>query len=54
MSQLLETKEYPHAPITEAAIEIRIASEVSTENQEAVVRRLKKITLMLSPCGHSK
>jgi len=42
MSQLLETKEYPHAPITEAAIEIRIASEVSAKLQEAVVRRLKK------------
>jgi uncharacterized protein (TIGR04255 family) len=42
MSQLLETKEYPRAPITEAVIDIRIATEIGVKEQETAVRRLKK------------
>jgi uncharacterized protein (TIGR04255 family) len=43
LSQPLPTKNYPRAPITEAVIEIRLASEVNAKSQETAVRRLKKL-----------
>jgi uncharacterized protein (TIGR04255 family) len=42
MSQPLKSKQYARAPITEAVIEIRLASDVSAKDLETAVRRLKK------------
>lgn len=36
------TKTYPHAPITEAVIELRMHSKVDQKEQKTVVQRLKK------------
>jgi len=35
-------KTYPHAPITEATLELRVQSPVSSQEQQKVVRRLQK------------
>jgi len=43
VSHSLPTAKYARAPITEAVIDIRLASDVSGKSQETVVRRLKKL-----------
>lgn len=42
MVEPLKSANYPHAPITEAVIEVRIAAAVDDKTQEKAVQRLKK------------
>ncbi len=43
MTELIHSHRYDHAPITEAVIQLRVSNQVSTQQQEKVVKKLKKL-----------